>query len=50
VLEGLQVGDTVVTAGQANLMRGDGLPVRVVDIGRAAPGGASTPTRSGSAV
>jgi membrane fusion protein (multidrug efflux system) len=50
VLEGLAAGDSVVTAGQAGLMRGDGLPVRVVEIGRAGPGGASMPARSGSAV
>jgi len=50
VLEGLAVGDTVVTAGQSNLMRGDGLAVRVVEIGRAGPPGSSSPTRSGSAV
>ena len=50
VLEGLAVGDTVVTAGQSNLMRGDGLAVRVVEIGRSGPPGSSAPTRSGSAV
>jgi membrane fusion protein (multidrug efflux system) len=50
VLEGLEVGDTVVTAGQAGLMRGDGLPVRIVEIGRSAPGGAPAPARTGSAV
>jgi membrane fusion protein (multidrug efflux system) len=37
VLEGLSANDIIVTAGQARLMRGDGLPVRAVDI--AAPGG-----------
>jgi membrane fusion protein, multidrug efflux system len=49
VLEGLKDGDLVVTAGQARLMRGDALPLRVVDIGAAArpagpaSGGASKP-------
>jgi membrane fusion protein (multidrug efflux system) len=37
VLEGLAVGDLVVTAGQARLGRGDPMPLRVVDISR--PGG-----------
>ncbi len=32
ILEGLAAGDLVVTAGQARLMRGDRLPVRVVDL------------------
>jgi membrane fusion protein (multidrug efflux system) len=50
VLDGLEVGDTVVTAGQAALMRADGLPVRIVEIGRAGPGGAPAPARTGSAV
>jgi len=50
ILEGLAAGDTVVTAGQARVMRADGLPVRVVDISRpqaparaASGGGASAP-------
>jgi len=38
ILEGLKAGDTVATAGQARLLRADGLPVRVIDIGR--PGAA----------
>ena len=46
ILEGLAAGDTVVTAGQAQLMRGDAVPIRVVDIARsrapAAPGGAAS--------
>jgi membrane fusion protein, multidrug efflux system len=37
VLEGLSDGDTVVTAGQGRLARGDKLPVRVIDIDK--PGG-----------
>jgi membrane fusion protein (multidrug efflux system) len=47
ILEGLAAGDAVVTAGQARLLRGDGVPLRVVEIGRkAGPGGvASAPAR-----
>lgn len=36
IVEGLKAGDVVVTAGHARLMRGDALPVRVVDIARGA--------------
>ncbi|GAB4114427.1 MAG: efflux RND transporter periplasmic adaptor subunit [Rubrivivax sp.] len=32
VLEGLKDGDQVVTAGQGRLMRGDALPLRVIDL------------------
>jgi membrane fusion protein, multidrug efflux system len=32
ILEGVKEGDTVVTAGHARLMRGDALPVRVIDL------------------
>ncbi|EHR71313.1 RND family efflux transporter, MFP subunit [Burkholderiales bacterium JOSHI_001] len=57
VLQGLQAGDTVVLAGQARLMRGDGLPLKVVDLNRlaaprsaaSAPAAASAP-RGGGAV
>lgn len=35
ILDGLKPGDTVVTAGHGRLMRPEGLPVRVVDVGRA---------------
>jgi membrane fusion protein (multidrug efflux system) len=35
VLEGLQPGDLVVTAGHARLLRGDAVPVRVIDLSRA---------------
>lgn len=35
VLEGLKAGDVVVTAGQSRLMRGDGLPLRVIDLAAA---------------
>lgn len=48
VLQGLKPGDTVVTAGHGRLLRGDGLPVRVVDLSRAGgppakAGGAAAP-------
>jgi membrane fusion protein (multidrug efflux system) len=36
VLEGLKAGDLLVVAGQARLMRGEGLPVRVVQLGEKA--------------
>lgn len=32
VLAGLQAGDRVVTAGQARLLRGDALPLRIIDL------------------
>lgn len=58
VLEGLNAGDRVVTAGQARLMRGKGerQPVRIIELG-AAPtppaarggAGAATPAGAGSA-
>ncbi len=35
VLEGVQPGDVVVTAGQARLMRGETTPVRVIDLAQA---------------
>ena len=50
ILEGLAVGDLVVTAGQARVMRGEAVPVRIVDVSgpgerpRGEPGkGASAP-------
>ena len=59
ILDGVAAGDLVVTAGQARLMRGDALPVRVIDLARAgerrpaaggagasAPAGASKAARS----
>ncbi len=55
ILEGLQAGDLVVLAGQARLMRADGVPLRIVELaGAAAPrtgpaAGASGPARGGSA-
>jgi len=62
ILEGLQPGDLVVTAGQARVMRADGLPLRVIDVDKpagaaggpgaqqpagAAPGAASAPRSAG---
>ena len=38
ILEGLSAGDLVVTAGQARVMRGDALPLRVIDLERPAGG------------
>jgi len=54
ILEGLSVDDLVVTAGQARVMRGEALPLRVIDIdkpqaGKRPPGGASAPEGNGSA-
>jgi membrane fusion protein (multidrug efflux system) len=50
VLEGLKEGDTLVTAGQARLMRGDALPLRVIDIAAAGkPGAAPARPASGAA-
>jgi membrane fusion protein (multidrug efflux system) len=54
ILEGLAVGDIVVTAGQARVMRADGLPVKVVDISRPpaparAASGASAPRPAATA-
>ena len=43
VLEGLSANDTVVTAGQSRLMRGDALPLRVVDISAPAGGAGKGP-------
>jgi membrane fusion protein, multidrug efflux system len=44
ITEGLKPGDTVVTAGHGRLVRGDNLPVRVIDLanpGAGRPGGAA---------
>jgi membrane fusion protein (multidrug efflux system) len=46
VLAGMAEGDTVVLAGQARLLRGDGQPLRVIELGR--DGGASGPARAAS--
>lgn len=54
ILEGLQPGDMVVTAGQQRIQR-DGTPVRVVELNRGAagpagaPGGAGRPAAAASA-
>jgi membrane fusion protein, multidrug efflux system len=37
IVEGLSPGDVVITAGQSKVMRADGLPIKVVEIG--APSG-----------
>jgi membrane fusion protein (multidrug efflux system) len=39
VLDGVAAGDLVVTAGQTRLMRGDGVPLRVIDLARAGAAG-----------
>lgn len=43
IVEGLQVGDVIVTAGQQRLGQRDGLPVRVIDVPRGGPGGQGGP-------
>jgi membrane fusion protein (multidrug efflux system) len=47
ILEGLKPGDLVATAGQTRLLRGDSLPVRVIDISK--PGGGSAGGPKGGA-
>jgi membrane fusion protein, multidrug efflux system len=47
ILEGLQAGDTVVTAGHSRLLRADGVPLRVIDLTR--PAGARPPAAGASA-
>ena len=50
ILNGVAEGDLVVTAGQGRLLRGDGLPVRVVDLADAGKArGAVGAGRAGSA-
>jgi membrane fusion protein (multidrug efflux system) len=51
ILEGLAVGDSVVTAGQSRLMRGDALPLKVVDLSNVggARGGGQPPAGAVSA-
>ena len=39
IIEGLQPGDVVVTAGQQRLAQRDGMPVRVIDVPRGGPNG-----------
>ena len=48
ILEGLSAGDVVVVAGQARLLRVDGLAVKVVDIGDAAGRSVRPPSASAS--
>ncbi|MFN8795539.1 MAG: efflux RND transporter periplasmic adaptor subunit [Betaproteobacteria bacterium] len=46
IIQGLAAGDTVVTAGHGRLLRGDALPVRVIDLanpGARGAGGAGKP-------
>jgi membrane fusion protein, multidrug efflux system len=53
ILEGIAAGDMVVTAGQARLMRSDGLPLSVVEVGGGAsrtPVAPATPARAASGV
>ena len=54
ILGGVAEGDVVVTAGQGRLLRGDGLPVRVIDLAdagtaRGANGGAGPPRAASGA-
>jgi membrane fusion protein (multidrug efflux system) len=47
ITQGLAAGDTVVTAGHGRLLRGDALPVRVIDLsnpGARGPGPAGKPS------
>ena len=46
ILEGLSAGDMIVTAGQARVMRGDALPLRVIEIDK--PQGARRPAGAAS--
>ena len=39
ILEGIRAGDSVVTAGHGRLMRGESIPVRVIDINKPMGGG-----------
>jgi len=51
ILEGVQPGDLVATAGQTRLLRGESLPVRVIDIskpGVGKAGGAPGPAKAGA--
>lgn len=49
ILEGIAAGDMVVTAGQARLMRGDGLPLNVVEVGGGVPRAPVAPAAPGRA-
>ena len=48
ILSGLQADEVVVVPGQARLMRGENLPVRVVDLSRPRGPGAGGPGRPGA--
>lgn len=49
ILEGLSAGDVVVTAGQASLLRADGLRVRIVEVGGSVgPRSANAASRAGA--
>ncbi len=53
LLDGVKVGDTIVTAGHSRLLRGDKVPVRIVDLdkprgGPRAPGAAGKVSETGS--
>jgi len=48
ILSGVALDDTVVVAGQARLMRGENLPVRVVDLSRPRGPGAGGAGRPGT--
>ena len=43
LLGGVAAGDVVVTAGQSRLLRGDALPLRVVDLSKPAAAGPQRP-------
>ena len=51
ILEGLAAGDLVVTAGQARVMRGDALPLRVIELDKppGAAGGGKKPVGAAGA-
>jgi membrane fusion protein (multidrug efflux system) len=49
ILQGLAPGDLVVTAGQARIARGDGQPLRVIDLNNPAPGRRGVPGPGASA-
>ncbi len=49
ILEGLRAGDRVVTAGQTRLMRGEPMPLRIVEISGTTAPGAPSGAASGAA-
>jgi membrane fusion protein (multidrug efflux system) len=50
ILEGLAAGDMVVLAGQARLLRADGLPIKVVDIADSAVRPSRAPSQPGAGI